>query len=47
MLWLALPRLPEDEIPATDVDTVGLVDAWLDASATRPAVRLSVSRPAL
>ena len=47
MLRLALPHLPEEGILAADVETVGLVDAVLDATATRPAVRLSVSKPAL
>ena len=32
---------------ATDVEPVGPLDALLDATATRPAARLSVSKPAL
>jgi hypothetical protein len=47
MLWLALPHLPEDGMLAADVVTVELLDALLDAAATRPAFRLSVSKPAL
>ena len=42
-----MPHLPEDGILAAHVETVGLLDAVLDATATRPAVRLSVSKPAL
>ena len=44
--WLALPHLPDYGIPAADVEAVGLLDTLLDATATRPAVRLSVSKPA-
>ena len=35
--------IPEDGILAVDVQTVGLLDALLDATATRPAFRPSVT----
>ena len=40
MQLLALQHVPEDGILAADVETVRLLDAVLDATATRPALRL-------
>ena len=42
-----MQHLPGEGILAADVVIVGLLGALLDATATRPAVRLPVSKPAL